>query len=452
MSAYISSELGGYRSISDRRLKSYTVARSRFVYRCPAPQRVTNDEEERDVIVIEHATGTALDDVGLQVWIGSLLLADYLYNQPQSDHSVILELGAGAGLTSIALATTRRTVIATDYHFNVLRLLESNASTNDTSVRSKLLDWRDGGKFKLGEHRFLWSRDDFELLTRCRTLVAADCIYDLELNKALFALIESLIENLPIEELLFSVDERVNFDADTLTVASPAYDDLVEWLDGLAKGGGWRTELVCVADIDQFFAYDRTDSRQWSSDRRRFPIRVRNRGVWAQIAAASDLNCDFETPCRWRNGTNGLDDTFDWNIGSSVVLDSWHSIPRSKDGYGDLFAYTRGAFSQTAQDVALLVSETINCQVGVGRLSFWFWKTANLPSLEVCVRIPPGRNSGLSCYSAITGIHSQEWVLHITELPPIEQPFEIVFKASFSANFDIIGLDEISYDATICGE
>uniref|UniRef100_A0A914XGN1 MAM domain-containing protein n=1 Tax=Plectus sambesii TaxID=2011161 RepID=A0A914XGN1_9BILA len=107
---------------------------------------------------------------------------------------------------------------------------------------------------------------------------------------------------------------------------------------------------------------------------------------------------------------------------------------------------------KTAQDVALLVSETINCQVGVGRLSFWFWKTANLPSLEVCVRIPPGRNSGLSCYSAITGIHSQEWVLHITELPPIEQPFEIVFKASFSANFDIIGLDEISYDATICGE
>uniref|UniRef100_A0A914XKT7 MAM domain-containing protein n=1 Tax=Plectus sambesii TaxID=2011161 RepID=A0A914XKT7_9BILA len=28
---------------------------------------------------------------------------------------------------------------------------------------------------------------------------------------------------------------------------------------------------------------------------------------------------------------------------------------------------------------------------------------------------------------------------------------QIVFKASFSANFDIIGLDEISYDATICG-
>ena len=54
------------------------------------------------------------------------------------------------------------------------------------------------------------------------------------------------------------------------------------------------------------------------------------------IGDGNDLKCDFEGPCRWRNGRNGVDDETDWEVASEVILDSWHSIPRSKDGFGEL--------------------------------------------------------------------------------------------------------------------
>jgi len=51
---------------------------------------------------IQHRTRTSLDEVGLQVWRGSLLLADYIlhYHEYFIDKCV-LEVGSGSGLSSI---------------------------------------------------------------------------------------------------------------------------------------------------------------------------------------------------------------------------------------------------------------------------------------------------------------------------------------------------------------
>ncbi|XP_072396431.1 methyltransferase-like protein 22 isoform X2 [Diabrotica undecimpunctata] len=62
-----------------------------------------NSASPTESIEIEHKQSTIIDMVGLQIWRGALLLADWLiYNHEKiPTDSVILELGSGVGLTSI---------------------------------------------------------------------------------------------------------------------------------------------------------------------------------------------------------------------------------------------------------------------------------------------------------------------------------------------------------------
>ena len=66
-------------------------------------------------IMIEHSTCSSVDLVGLQVWRGALLLADFIMCSPDlfQDHHV-LELAAGTGLTSVTAGLFAKSVTATD--------------------------------------------------------------------------------------------------------------------------------------------------------------------------------------------------------------------------------------------------------------------------------------------------------------------------------------------------
>ena len=60
---------------------------------------------------------TVLKDVGLQVWRGSLLMADYiLHNGIQFQGCTVLELGAGVGLVSIVAALHASNILCTGLH------------------------------------------------------------------------------------------------------------------------------------------------------------------------------------------------------------------------------------------------------------------------------------------------------------------------------------------------
>lgn len=63
---------------------------------------------------LEHMQSTMLKLVGLQVWRGALLLADYIlhYNKMLKNRK-ILELGSGIGLTSIIAGIYAQEVICT---------------------------------------------------------------------------------------------------------------------------------------------------------------------------------------------------------------------------------------------------------------------------------------------------------------------------------------------------
>ena len=67
---------------------------------------------------------TTLEAVGLQVWRGALLMADYLLSEGSSilHDSVVLELGAGTGLISILASYKARHVLCTG-QYNIYIIL-----------------------------------------------------------------------------------------------------------------------------------------------------------------------------------------------------------------------------------------------------------------------------------------------------------------------------------------
>ncbi|KAL1761854.1 S-adenosyl-L-methionine-dependent methyltransferase [Schizophyllum commune] len=111
--------------------------------------------------------------VGLQSWASSIVLAERMCTNPLhfglGTSSRILELGAGTGLLSIVAAKLSRTstVVATDYHPDVLANCQANVRTNaagSAPIAVKRLDWQ-------------YSEYDGELAMPFDTVLAADVIY-----------------------------------------------------------------------------------------------------------------------------------------------------------------------------------------------------------------------------------------------------------------------------------
>ena len=99
------------------------------------------------VITIRHGLSTFMPDVGLQVWPGSLLLAEYLWAHAATFRdAVAVELGCGTGVTGLVLALLGvRRVWLTDcvvpVVHNVAANVQANAHVLDTNrITVKLLD------------------------------------------------------------------------------------------------------------------------------------------------------------------------------------------------------------------------------------------------------------------------------------------------------------------------
>lgn len=91
-------------------------------------------------IEIEHAKSTVLKLVGLQVWRGALLLADFIFtNRKEFQNYEILELGAGVGLTSIAAAIYSKQVFCTDINLGgILETISSNVKRNKSIIKNPM--------------------------------------------------------------------------------------------------------------------------------------------------------------------------------------------------------------------------------------------------------------------------------------------------------------------------
>ncbi|CAJ0955715.1 unnamed protein product, partial [Mesorhabditis belari] len=219
--------------------------------------------------------------------------------------------------------------------------------------------------------------------------------------------------------------------------------------------------------------------------------------VDSEINSSADLNCNFAVDCLWRNGTNGVEDSGEFAPGTSLQMDDYHKVtalrsdrggkslketPKSTYATFDIAFKTKLALPLlskafvVAQEIvvfneirfsddpfiyssafggrqtALLVSDVVSCQLGGASLKYWYWKTGTDAKLDICIRQPPGSRdpSTLKCYDGLASTHAQQWIYRSVEFPPISQPFELLFRATFTAPMDIIALDDINYDAILC--
>lgn len=165
---------------------------------------------------LEHAMSTPLEAVGLQVWRGSLLMADYILYQGTQllSNSVVLELGAGTGLVSIIAGLKAHhvyctgqlsdgilywwylTAVFTDTGKRLLDLCQKNVDRNVEGYRNitvRELDWKKPfsetckqqleSTFNLTiKSHFIpatgyrWSQDDMASLSKVSFILASDGI------------------------------------------------------------------------------------------------------------------------------------------------------------------------------------------------------------------------------------------------------------------------------------
>lgn len=121
-------------------------------------------------IEIEHAKSTVLKLVGLQVWRGALLLADFIFTHRKDFQNYeILELGAGVGLTSIAAAIYSKRVYCTDINLGgILETISSNVKRNKSIVKSPI------SVLEFDFKSINYSGELQEAIDRCDIVVAAD--------------------------------------------------------------------------------------------------------------------------------------------------------------------------------------------------------------------------------------------------------------------------------------
>lgn len=124
-------------------------------------------------IEIEHMQSTNLQLVGLQVWRGAFVLADFIFhNRHRFIDKRILELGAGTGLSSIAAAVcTEKPIVCTDIDVGgILSLLRSNIKRNiDLTANVNKIE-----VMELDFNNTDWPVDLRDALTQTDIVIAAD--------------------------------------------------------------------------------------------------------------------------------------------------------------------------------------------------------------------------------------------------------------------------------------
>ncbi|XP_053684927.1 methyltransferase-like protein 22 [Sabethes cyaneus] len=218
------------------------------------------ERKRQGVIEIEHQKSTNLNLVGLQIWRGALLLADYiLHNEKKFKNRKILELGSGVGLTSIVSSFFAREVICTDINVGgLLELIKSNITRNshlsdpDCNVVVTELDFT----VKYEDY----SDDLKKLLQDVEYVVTADVIYDDTITEAFVLTLENLLLELPkLKGVFIALEKRYVFTLEDMDSVAPSYEHFLRVFYRRNNRFGitrWKLSQVSLS-FPRYFEYEK---------------------------------------------------------------------------------------------------------------------------------------------------------------------------------------------------
>jgi predicted nicotinamide N-methyase len=250
------------------------------VLRIALPYHVSHDwpkAHQQEYIELQYRKKTSIDEVGLQLWRGSFLLADFILHLSKTDlrlfqGETVLEIGSGIGFVASLCASKAvgcANVIATDIqNKSVLELLSQNLLLNrrlsDPGTRALTLDFDLG----LEDHPLLtglysekypqWTKEWIKLFEQnCATLLAADIIYEDTLSFKFISSLQKLLRN--GKTLYLSLEKRIRFTFVHLEECAPAFEYFIQTLEAFNAQNSSQliANSVDVSSLPQYFSYQR---------------------------------------------------------------------------------------------------------------------------------------------------------------------------------------------------
>ncbi|CAG9770421.1 unnamed protein product [Ceutorhynchus assimilis] len=204
---------------------------------------------DKIVNISEHSYCTTLNMVGLQIWRGALLLADWLLHNGKAftKDEYILELGTGVGLTSI-VASMFSPVICTDIdRGDIFKIIRANVDRNKHFSKYPV------DVLELDFMSQNLSERIVSLLPKINTVIAADVVYDDSLTEAFVKTVQKLLDIPPKRSILIALEKRYVFTISDCDTCAPCYDYFLEKLKILKNVS---IEEI-TTDFPQYFKYDR---------------------------------------------------------------------------------------------------------------------------------------------------------------------------------------------------
>ncbi|GJQ79007.1 hypothetical protein Trydic_g168 [Trypoxylus dichotomus] len=206
-------------------------------------------EDEYQEVDIEHSTRTSLHLVGLQIWRGALLLADWLiYNSKKFEENCkIMELGSGVGLTSI-VASMFKPVLCTDIaEGGILTLIQNNVERNKNLTKHPIL------VLELNFFQEKFTPDLLKSLPGVKIILAADVIYDNEITFAFVNTMQKLLKLCSDSIIYVALEKRYVFVLSECDTCAPCYEYFLECVQQCPDIESEQIPL----DFPQYFLYER---------------------------------------------------------------------------------------------------------------------------------------------------------------------------------------------------
>lgn len=232
---------------------------------------IDGDPAEKDLsfaITLTHFRATSVSLVGLQVWRGSLLLADYLVSHHSVldlDNARVIELAAGTGITSITCAALgAKSVLCTDVdRGQILDTIRGNFEANQQLCGECVVQVEEIDFFKPVSWRRKLSRE----IAECNLILAADVVYSQEITSSFFNALSDLIEDNQSKDVrvLIAIERRNRVD-ERGRVAAPNFDHFLNCLRKFEEvnAGAFSAKRIPL-DFRQYFkSYERvTELHLW---------------------------------------------------------------------------------------------------------------------------------------------------------------------------------------------